>query len=364
MRSVRRTLPFAFALLCGHLLAQDARTISPQVGRDRRVTFRVNAPQAKDVALYGNWSGGTGPLPLKRGGDGVWTATVGPLPPQIYTYTFGVDGLRVPDPVNARVATSPSWGLASLVEVPGDRPDPWTSRPVPAGALTTHFYSSHHERRGVIVYTPPGYEKGLDRYPVLYLLHGFGDDESAWTNVGRAHLVADNLLADGKIVPAIIVMPNAHVLPPQEAATYDWVGNRTQFREELLEKIIPLVEGRYRVQADAAHRAIAGLSMGGGHALFIGLQQPDRFAWIASMSGGVPPPSSLSIDGKVVNRNAKLLWISCGRLDDQTLASNRDLVAYLKEHEIRHIWRETDGAHSWMVWRESLAELLPLLFRG
>jgi enterochelin esterase-like enzyme len=365
MLTARRPALALVLLLAARVSADDARLVSPEVGKDGAVVFRLRAPQATSVTLHGNWSGAPEASPMKRGEDGVWTATVGPLDPQIYTYSFDLDGARIPDPANVRVLASVSWGMASLVEVVGERPAPWNERTaVPAGTLTTHTYANGTDRRRVIVYTPPGYEKSRDRYPVLYLVHGFGDDERAWTATGRANLILDNLIADGKMVPAVVVMPNAHTLPPAPFDEFDWAGNSTRFRDDLLSHVIPLVESRYRVRTDAAHRAIAGLSMGGGHALFTGLAYPDRFAWIASMSGAIRLDVAGNVDARAVNRNVRLLWIGCGLSDEGSLSGNRALVSTLKQLGIRHEWHETDGAHTWMVWRENLAAILPLLFRG
>jgi enterochelin esterase-like enzyme len=350
------------ALLTGTALPSESEpTRWPQVNADRTVTFQLRAPQAKSVILHGNWTAAE-PLALKADARGVWTATVGPLSPQIYTYSFDIDGARVADPGNVYVVVGAAWGMASLLEVGGDHPAPWTLRPVPAGSLTTHYYSSGGARRGVMVYTPPGYEKSRDRLPVLYLLHGFSEDETAWSHVGRANVIADNLIADAKMVPTVIVMPDGQALPAVDPVTFDWAGNTERIHGELLTKVIPLVESRYRVRTDGAHRAIAGLSMGGGHALTVGLQHPDRFAWIASMGGGGAPPETLNLDAKALRRHNELLWVGCGRSDELTFEPNRALVTLLKNRGIRHVWHETEGAHTWMVWREYLADLLPQLF--
>jgi enterochelin esterase-like enzyme len=159
-------------------------------------------------------------------------------------------------------------------------------------------------------------------------------------------------------------MPNAHVLPPTAQMTsFDWISNVTSFREDLLENVIPLIEGRYRVKADAGHRAVAGLSMGAGHALGIGFNDPERFAWVAAMSGGFQEEMAAIPDVTRVNRGLKLLWIGCGRGDDG-IEGTRKLVAALGHRGVHPLFRETDGGHTWLVWRENLAEILPLLFRG
>jgi enterochelin esterase family protein len=352
----------AVSLLSLPLLAEDAS--GPTVSSAGLVTFRLRAPQAKNVVLHGNWSGSPSETerPMTLGEDGVWTVTVGPLPPQIYTYSFETGGATIPDPANLRVVAG-AWGMASLVEVPGERPSPWSERPrIRHGAVTTQSYLYRDQLRHCVVYTPPGYESDHGQFPVVYLLHGFGGNENDWIAAGPANVIADNLIADGLAVPAIIVMPNAHGLPPTHGGGFNDARNVQLFQEELLEHVIPMIEKRYRVQAGAAHRALVGESMGAGHALAVGLGHLDRFAWLAAMAPG-PKPTVSAHDTKAMNRALRLLWLGCGRAD-ATCEDNRRYEEALTAAGIRHIWRESAGAHDWLEWRASLAEILPRLFIG
>jgi enterochelin esterase family protein len=218
------------------------------------------------------------------------------------------------------------------------------------------------------VYAPPGYQHdAAKRYPILYLLHGSGDNDSHWILLGRANVIADNLLADGHAVPMLIVMPDGHLLDrSREREKGDRARSREAFEKDLLQCVVPLVESNYRVQPGVQHRAIAGLSMGGGQSLGVGLAHLDQFAWIGAFSAGIstddPVLVRLRADPGVANQQIKLLWIAIGK-DDFLLARNRDFVKALDELKIRHRYQETAGSHAWGVWRGYLAEFLPLLFR-
>jgi enterochelin esterase-like enzyme len=361
-----RSLALSLVLLAPLAFAQPRPPVpSPVVNDDLSITFNLVAPHAEHVGVSGDWNWKE-TKPLVKNDEGVWSVTVGPMPPQIYTYKLIVDDVAIPDPQNPRVIMSAVWSNTSLVEVPSHKPSPWADVPsVAHGTLHRHTYLSHATGtlRQVVVYTPPDYDKGKDRYPVIYLLHGYGGDEGDWTNIGRAHRIADNLLAAGKIVPSVIVMPNTHaVVTAGPSQSYDWMRNSTEFHDDLMNDVIPLVEQTYRTRTDAAHRAIVGLSMGGGHTLNIGLKHPDRFAWMAGMSSAFSPTIADTIDPASFNRQVKLLWLACGKSDD-LFPLNQKLDAALKDKGVRHVWRETEGAHTWLVWRENLAEVLPLLFR-
>lgn len=341
---------------------------SPAVQPDGTITFRLRAPKAEKVAVICE---ACGTQPMTKDADGVWSLTVGPIAPGIYDCQFDVDGLRITDPASPNVFGNRR-GARGYVEVPGPaghpRTDEW--RDVPHGTVTIHWYTSKvsGERRRVHVYAPPGYQQETaKRYPVLYLLHGSGDNDSHWTLLGRANVIADNLLADGRAVPMLIVMPDGHVV---DRAREREPGNRSRWREpfekDLLESVLPLVETNYRAAADAQHRGIVGLSMGGGQSIGVGLGHLDQFAWVgafsAAVSGDDPVLPGLRSDPAAANGKLKLLWIGIGK-DDFLLARNHEFIKVLDELKIRHTYRETEGRHAWGVWRGYLAEFLPLLFR-
>jgi enterochelin esterase-like enzyme len=335
---------------------------SPEVAADRTVTFRLRAPKATEVLLDREFSKRT---PMVKGDDGVWTLTTEPLAPEIYGYRFVVDGTLFLDPVNRMMKTN-LLGSTSAVHVPGD--NSWDERDVPHGALTEHFYESKiaGDRRSYFVYTPPGYDaRASKKYPVLYLLHGFSDGSDGWSVVGRAHVILDNLIAEKKALPMLVVMPLGYGEPailrgprtPDMGRT-----NVTKHKETLLQEVIPQVEKMYRVAASPAERAIAGLSMGGGESLYSGLTAPHAFAYVASFSGAVPEQAMLDGLDESVNKKVKLLWIACGK-DDFLFKRNLAFIDVLKEKKVKHVWNETEGAHTWPVWRRNLTVLTPMLFR-
>lgn len=367
----------SFAWLSSVVLAADEKPSlkSPVVHDDGRVTLNLKAPKAEQVAVV------SGELPrvvdkatlaMTRNDDGVWSVTFGPVPPGIYDYAFDVDGVRMTDPLSTHVMGNRQ-GSRGYLDVPGPagspRVDQWQD--VPHGTVTQHWYLSTATgtRRSVHVYAPPGYHAADDKqaYPVLYLLHGSGDDDRHWSQLGQANVIADNLIAAGKSLPLVIVMPEGHPagsLGVQDRATY-FAKNRELFEKDLLEDVVPLVESNYRVRSDRESRAIAGLSMGGMQSLAVGLRHYDRFAWIGSFSGaarGIDDSiAKLTADPTKANDEIRLLWIAVGK-DDFLLEGNREFVAKLKELRITHEYYETEGAHTWGVWRRYLADLLPRLF--
>jgi enterochelin esterase-like enzyme len=372
--------------------APPPRVESPVV-ESGRVTFRLLAPKASAVSLRsgeisyatrgsrrftsdaatGTWN--FDDKPLLRGPDGVWALTIGPLPPGLYDYLFDVDGVVVVDPANPRVVGNVR-GSRSMVEVPGPagqpRADEW--REVPHGTVATHWYESKVTgwRRRMHVYTPPGYDPaGATRYPVLYLLHGNSGHDAQWIELGRANVIADNLIADGKTLPMLIVTPDGHperspsgtVSPDQRAQKFDL------FEDDLLKEVVPLVERSYRVASDSEHRAIAGLSMGGGQSLRMGLHHGESFAWIGGFSSSLGAALSLvpaaGEAAAAFNARTRLLWFRAGGDDFETLLKiNRDFDQRLKAAGIRHEYVETGGMHMWSVWRQYLADFMPRLFRA
>ncbi len=365
--------PAALCLLLtalGSLPAPSAPTLHP----DRSVTFRVKAPNATDVRLTSDLA--PKPLAMEKGDNGVWSVTTGPLAPDIYSYKFRVDGTDVLDIENPRFKV---WRTSeSLIEVPGEPPRSWDwVDAVPHGTVHLHSYVSATlggTTRPFRVYTPAGYEEKKDAaYPVLYLFHGYGDNEAAWMDVGQAHRIADNLIAAQKAVPMLIVMPYGHALAKGESG--DLFGpdrgsnNFDAVSTDTLAELIPYIESHYRVLKDAANRAIVGLSMGGGQALGMGLAHPGTFAWVGGFSSGIADnvngwqkvfPEVVATP-ELANEKLKLLWIACGKTDF-LLDRNTAFIQWLTEKNIRHTYTLSEGGHSWPVWRRYLSDFLPLLF--
>ena len=343
------------------------RPVTPEILPDHRVTFRVKAPKATEVALALN-----GSTPMTKAADGVWTVTVGPLEPGIYTYAFLIDGVRTVDISNPDLKTG-SRGLdGSRFEIPGNPPRFDEARNVPHGVIEIKsFMSTPLKRlRRFYVYLPPQYESEPTRkFPVLYLKHGSGDTESNWSEDGRAGVIMENLIAEGKSKPMLIVMPNGET-------DFTWGGNTgpegmAKIERELLTDIIPTVEKSYRVQKSRESRAIAGLSMGGGQAFTIGLRNLDTFAYVTQFSSGLVSGVDFDLakhlpgfldDPASINRKLKLLFLGCGT-EDPRINGQLNLADLLKSRGIKYEFHPTAGAHEWKVWRHLLAELLPKLFQ-
>jgi enterochelin esterase-like enzyme len=345
--------------------------VSPEVHPDNTVTFRFRDPNAKEVAVQ--IEGAAKPLAMQKDDLGVWSISTDPLAPDYYGYSFVADGVGLLDPSNYR--TKPNFLYrASEVHVPGTSLS-WEIADVPHGEIHHHFYKSAvvGDHRGFFVYTPPGYDpRSKQTYPVLYLLHGYSDNAEAWTAVGRANIILDNLIAQGKAKPMIVVMPLGYgeprVLEPNSGVFHDpgiTQRNFDKFGEALAGEVIPRVESAYLVKKGRDSRAIAGLSMGGSESLLTGLNTLDKFSWIGAFSsGGFTSEFDKefpSLDAKT-NQQLHLLWIACGT-DDQLIENNRNLRAWLASKSIQHVDIETPGAHTWMVWRRNLTEFAPLLFR-
>src|SRR6202167_2746895 len=348
-----------------------APIVSPAVHADGSVSFRLRAPNAVEVKLGLE---GAEPLPMKKDDRDEWSVTTAPLAPDYYGYEFIVDGVRMLDPSNPMLV--PNLLTAdSAVHVPGPLSLPWELNDVPHGEIHHHFYKSAVavDDRDYYVYTPAGYDPTKKKtYPVLYLLHGFSDDASGWTAVGYANVILDNLIAQGKAKPMIVVMPLGYGTIEFVRMAWDAWGhaelrdqNFKKFSDALLTEVMPRVESEYRVNKHRDARAIAGLSMGGAESLLTGLNNVDKFSWVGAFSsGGIPHDFKKdfpSLDAKA-NQQLHLLWIACGT-EDPLIKSNRNLRAWLKTQGINVTEIETPGMHTWMVWRRNLAELAPLLFR-
>lgn len=335
---------------------------SPQVLEDRRVTFRYEDATAKEVMLKGIHRT---LVEMKRGPKGIWSTTVGPMDPGLYDYSFMVDGEQVIDPSNPQVKPERNPDTSSL-EITSATPLFYQWSDVPHGTvhLQSYFSKSLKRLRRLRVYTPPGYEQDpARRYPVLYLFHGTGDTEATWTEFGHAHLIMDNLIASGKAVPMLLVMPDGHADLQEEEG--DHKANFVKFEADVLGSVLPLVDSTYRTISTPAGRAINGLSMGGMQSLEIGLNHPDQFAYIGGMSAYVPNPDDLlanAFKDKNLNDRIKLLWISIGK-DDYLLKDAESFHKYLRKHDLDVQWTLTPGTHEWPVWREYLKDFAPLLFK-
>jgi enterochelin esterase-like enzyme len=313
--------------------------VSPQAHPDKKVTFRIYAPRASEVTLRGDWL--TGPaVKLEKDDKGVWATTVGPLPPDYYSYSFTVDGVRTLDPKNATIKQ----GLTSLDNMfflGGPEADFQDVKPVPHGDVRRAWYESTTlgGQRRLHVYTPPGYDASTDKYPVLYLLHGAGDEDSGWSTVGRAGFILDNLIAARKAKPMLVVMPNGSLPRPAGGAP--------------------------------KRRALAGLSMGGGQTTRVLIRHPDQFAYVAIWSAGLfggnadafeKQNEAFFQDAEKVNKSVKHLAVTVGD-KDFALTGSKALAGLLEKHKIKHELRITGGGHTWINWRQYLNELAPRLFQ-
>ena len=334
--------------------------ISPEILSDGRVTFRLQAPKASAVTVSGQFQ--RGPATMTKDEKGLWSVTVGPVPSGVHEYSFNVDGVSMIDPGNRAIKPMRA-PRTSILEIPGTPPLIHDFQDVPHGKVTLHWYASKSlgRRRPMQVYTPPGYDANPSaRFPTLYLFHGSGDNEATWVAHGHAHWILDNLIAQRKAQPMIVVMLDGHAVAPGPNTERN--ANTNAFERDLLEDAMPLVKASYRTREGSVNQAIIGLSMGGGQSLNIGLKHPDRFAWVGGMSSSVREGINLIGDGTALNQKLKLLWFACGK-DDFLLKANQDFTAALKEKNVRHTYMETEGNHSWPVWRKYLADFAPLIFR-
>ena len=350
------------------------RVVSPEL-KDGKLTFRLLAPKAEKVQLSSSdipekMRGGE----MKKSDEGVWEVTL-EVTPGYYRYNFNVDGVSVIDPRNP--ATSESVGnVWSLVSVPGSEWMDTTDVPHGAVAEVTYHSGSLKRFRRMHVYTPPGYEKGEATYPVFYLLHGAGDSDDSWSTVGRAGFILDNLIASGKAKPMLVVMPAGHAGPFRFGGPRPAVD---EFYEDFTKDLMPYIEKNYRVKGDRDHRAIAGLSMGGAQTLSVGIPNLDKFAYLGVYSSGlfgiIPNPNfpqpegptfeeehKAILDNAELKKGLKLFWFATGK-DDFLVATSRATVELFKKHKFDVVYKEGEGTHTWIVWREYLNEFAPLLFQ-
>lgn len=382
----------AFLLLAATAGAQPPATPlrSPEVHPDRMVTFRLRAPHAAEVQLVGEVTGRKGPQAMTKGGDGVWSITLGPLEPEIWIYNFRVGGVDLPDPLNISLmprAAGPA-AVSSLVEVPGDKPAFYDARPVPHGVVRMELYESKTMgvARYMWIYTPPGYDRSKEKYPVYYLLHGNGETQSGWVMNGRANIILDNLIAGGKAKPMVVVMPHGHPIQSASVGPYQEVGpvaeqglrNYRLFTRELLQEVIPAVEKNYRVYTDADHRAIGGLSMGAMQSVAIGLAHPELFHYVLAYSGGFgslgvesasasvetqAPWNAILANPAAAKKSLRLLFLGSGQDEAGLLPPGKTLTRLLQEKGFPVEWSDHPGGHVFSVWRHLLNDSLPLLFQ-
>jgi enterochelin esterase-like enzyme len=353
-----------FCLPASQLRAQQFQSIiSPEIDSQHHVTFRLLAPEVKQVGLQAQFLEQT--RPMTKDDKGIWSVTLESVKPGIYEYNFIVDGLQIVDPSNSWLKV---WldNSKNLVEIPGDEPLFYEEQQVPHGTIHIHKYQSKSlgVPRQLYLYTPPGYETNPQtKYPVLCLFHGFGDPVDAWITVGRANLIMDNLIAGSKIRPFIIVMPYGHT--PSSPPVMRSIGRYEAFEKDLIEDVIPLVQKCYRVSTEQKDRAVAGLSMGGGQSLTVGLGNLDLFGWVGAFSSAVPEQQNLDkllARPETINEKLKLFWIGFGR-QDFLFEANQKFLERLKTDKIKYVSHITEGGHEWRLWRDYLNELAPLLFK-
>lgn len=393
---MKRLTALIVALLIGvTMFAQQALwgsapVVSPEIHGNNTVTFRFKAPKAVRVQLTGDFLPvqknakfeAPGIVDLKEGQEGVWEYTTPePLKPELYSYSFIVDGLRVNDPANVYLIRDVST-LTNVFIIGGDRADFYKVNPVPHGTVSRVWYDSPAlglERR-MTVYTPAGYETGGKRYPVLYLLHGMGGDEEAWISLGRTAQILDNLIAQGKAKPMIVVMPNGNA--SQEAApgessrgmvppTMQLPKTMEGSYEQAFPEIVKFIDKNYRTVKSKSGRAIAGLSMGGFHSLHISKQYPDMFNYVGLFSAAIMPNKEVSspiyenMEGKLkvqFDKNPALYWIAIGKTDFLYKA-NEEYRKLLDKKGYKYTYYESDEGHIWRNWRIYLTEFVPMLFR-
>jgi enterochelin esterase family protein len=367
---------------------QAPQFVPAEVQPDRHITFRIYAPKAEAVRLAGGDIPGNGPgTPMTKGENNVWEVTLGPVEPGAYRYNFNVDELSVIDPRNSAISESNN-NVWSLVVVPGNE---WMdTKEVPHGAVAevTYYSTALKKFRRAHVYTPPGYEMGQGKFPIFYLLHGAGDNDDAWTSVGRAGFILDNLIAAKKAKPMVVVMPAGHT-----SQTFGGRGGGRapgapdEFVQDFMKDLMPYAESHYRVYTDRAHRAIAGLSMGGNQTLNVAIPNLDKFAYVGVYSSGLigsfgragarggaatPPPAptgptweeqhKAELDNAAAKKGLKLVWFSTG-VEDGLMPTTKGTVEMLQKHGFSPVMKESPGGHTWLNWRAYLIEFTPQLFQ-
>jgi enterochelin esterase-like enzyme len=374
---------FISANIYGQMWGQKP-ILSPEILKDNKITFRVYAPDAKTVELSGNWMPGWGTkVAMMRNDTGMYELTIEPLQSEFYTYSYLIDGVKSIDPNNASVVRD---GVRneSMFMVPGAKADLYAVNDVKHGTLEKIWYPSPTLglNRLLYIYTPPGYRDSKEKFPVLYLLHGGGGDEDAWTTLGRASQIMDNLIASGKAKPFIVVMTNGN---PSEAAA-PTVGAKKavtdannpanmgsgKFEESLIKDVIPFIDKNYKTLTNKDYRAVSGLSMGGIQTMNLAFTYPEMFSWYGVMSMGLVDMSRFGVkdDPELRKKNlerlnkskVKLYWIACGK-NDFLYNGVQDLRKFLDDNKFPYEYRESEGGHTWTEWRIYLSEFAPKLFQ-
>lgn len=409
MTQSRRTLGMAItAALCVGLAVSGAsaqgrggapqpQVTSPELLPDGKIVFRVLAPQAQAVRLAAGDIPGVGQnTQFTKGENGVWEVTVGPVQPGSYRYNFNIDGISTIDPRSPFISESNN-NVWSLVHVPGSEYSDTKQVPHGAVAAVTYYSTALGTFRRMHVYTPPGYERNSEKYPVFYLLHGAGDSDDSWTSVGRAGFILDNLIAAKKAKPMIVVMPAGHTRRGTNAPGAIATSATEEFVNDFVKDVMPYVEKNYRIQAGRANTAIAGLSMGGNHTLQVGIPHLDKFGYIGVYSSGLlgtalpgvtgrggrggppaapgapaPPPQptldewatkhAATLDNASLKKGLKVFWFAIGK-EDFLLQTNNATVEFFKKRGFNPVVKETEGGHTWINWRAYLNEFAPMLFQ-
>ncbi len=359
---------FAIPLCLAFALMTIDAQVSPEILADNRVTFRYTSKEAKEVKAQGQFGE---PVSLTKDADGLWTGTTAdPVSAGIHEYSLVVDGIRTIDSRNRQLKPQ-RWPGTSILHIPSDPPALWDWQDgIAHGTVHHHTYRSKvldGALRGLVVYTPPTMEEPM---PVLYLAHGYSDEQGTWTAHGKAHWILDALIASGKAKPMIIVMPDAHAVPPETRDRENWdqyaLDNSRAFCEDLMHEVIPLVEAHYPASKDSSMRAFAGLSMGGHHAMTVALQHHTHFSQIGAFSSA-PPKDPFMADGlkdaAKINQSLSLFWVACGD-NDFLFERNEEAHAAFEKAGLDHAYVVTEGDdHSWPVWRRYLGDFAPKLFK-
>lgn len=353
-------------------IAQEAKTpvyTSPIINADRTVVFNIYAPKANNVGLLSSIQAES--IPMIKGEQGLWSITIGPVTPEIYHYQFDIDGVKISDPKNQ--FPYPWLESKSELIIPGTPSLLHELSDVPHGTLHDHIYHSKtiEKPNSVRVYTPPGYDPNDNKvYPVLILLHGFGEKVSFWSDFGKINLIADNLIAQNKIIEPIIVMPNGD---PFEAEYYKfftsqidgnaWMEDNMEIlNDDLLQDLMPFLKSHYKIKSDKASMAIAGSSMGGIQAIQIGIKNAPKFGWVVGLSTSLNiPPFSLNNKEEINSLN--LLQLNIGEKDSWGMNQSDKVHEWLLENEINHEYIVSKGGHDWDVWRKDMIVLLQKLFK-